>query len=88
MQIRDTMEQIVRSNVQMYTMLRAIHSSILRLPAHQLADAIQFEDVLGRTKSLPYEYFRHVEARVSYFMLWYISVQLDPYQETHLLKTL
>jgi hypothetical protein len=75
------MEQIMRSNVQIYTMLRAIHESIPRSPAHQWADSIHFEDVLGRTKFLPYEYFRHVEARISYSKVLHKAEQLDCYYE-------
>lgn len=45
----------------MYEMLRTIHSSILRSPAYQPEDSFRFEDALGRSHSLPYEYFRHIE---------------------------
>ncbi|KAF2687885.1 hypothetical protein K458DRAFT_485063 [Lentithecium fluviatile CBS 122367] len=62
-QVREALKQVIRSNVQMYTMLRAIHSRVVSSPTYQPADTIRFEDVLGRTKSLPYEYFRHVEWR-------------------------
>jgi hypothetical protein len=86
LQVRDAMEQIMRSNVQMYTMLRTIHSSILRSPAHQLADSIQFEDVLGRTKALPYEYFRHVEVYSSCSKMRYKAGQLDYWSNMNLLK--
>ncbi|CAO2647556.1 Nn.00g084780.m01.CDS01 [Neocucurbitaria sp. VM-36] len=68
-QVRDTLEQVVRSNIQIYTVLRAIHSSILRAPAFQPEDSVRFEDVLGRTKSLPYEYFRHIEVFNSYLRI-------------------
>jgi len=60
-QVRETLEQIVQSNLQMYSMLRLIHTSIVRSPAHNPADAFFFEDALGRSKTLPYEYFRHRE---------------------------
>jgi hypothetical protein len=40
-------------------MLRIRHTSILRSPAHHAADTFRFEYVLGRSRSLPYEYFSH-----------------------------
>ncbi|KAF1976696.1 hypothetical protein BU23DRAFT_32573 [Bimuria novae-zelandiae CBS 107.79] len=45
----------------MYHILRAIQDNILRSPAFQPGDSIHFEDVLGRSKILPYEYFRYIE---------------------------
>ena len=60
-QIGETMEQAIRSNLETYAMLRAIHSTVVRSPAYDAADMIMFEDVLGRVRKLPYEYFRHKE---------------------------
>jgi hypothetical protein len=54
----------------MYILLKVVHSSILRVPAFQPEDSIQFEDVLGRTNSLPYEYFRHIEVHSARRILW------------------
>ncbi|KAF2195524.1 hypothetical protein K469DRAFT_14220 [Zopfia rhizophila CBS 207.26] len=60
-QVREVLEQVVRTNVEIYHMLRAIQDSILRSPASQPGNSIHFEDVLGRSKTLPYEYFRYIE---------------------------
>lgn len=59
-QVRVSLEQVVRSNLEMYTMLRDIQTSLLRSPGNSSANTFLFEDVLGRQKSLPYEYFRHI----------------------------
>ena len=50
------------SNIRMYTLLRTIQTDLRSNPCTQVGDCIAFEDVLGRTKSLPYEYFRHYDA--------------------------
>jgi hypothetical protein len=60
-QVRDTLEPIVKTNLEMYAMLRSIQNSLLRSPTFNPADTFQFEDVLGRSKNLPYEYFRHID---------------------------
>ncbi|PSN63062.1 hypothetical protein BS50DRAFT_576883 [Corynespora cassiicola Philippines] len=55
------MEKVVRSSLEMYSMLHTIHTSILRSPSYDPADTFRFEDALGRSRRLPYEYFRRVE---------------------------
>lgn len=49
----------MKANMEIYALLLKIQSSMPK----QLneGDKIHFEDVLGRTKTLPYEYFRHWE---------------------------
>jgi hypothetical protein len=56
-QVRGILEQIVRSNLKIYSTVRAIHARILRSPTWDQPDLFRFEDVLGRSYSLPYEYF-------------------------------
>lgn len=58
-QVRETLKQAIQSNLQMYAILRVIHTNTLRSPQHDPADAFRFEDALGRTHNLPYQYFRH-----------------------------
>ncbi|KAF2650852.1 hypothetical protein K491DRAFT_696944 [Lophiostoma macrostomum CBS 122681] len=65
-QIREMLEQVVRTNLDMYHMLRAIQDNIVRDPTAQPSDCFLFEDVLGRTRSLPYEYFRYPEVFQSF----------------------
>lgn len=60
-QVREILKPVVQRNLQMYSMLRVIHTSIVRSPALNPADAFRFEDALGRSRTLPYEYFRHKE---------------------------
>jgi hypothetical protein len=50
-----------RTNLETYSLLRVIQASVIRLPSQQLQDSILFEGVLGRTRPLPYELFRHFE---------------------------
>jgi hypothetical protein len=59
--VRDTLEPIVKTNLEMYAMLRSIQNSLSRSPTFNPADTFRFEDVLGRSKNLPYEYFRHID---------------------------
>ena len=49
------------SNLRMYGILRSIQMTLHRAPYVQISDGISFEDVLGRPKVLPYEFFRHFE---------------------------
>jgi len=60
-QVRETLEQVVKSNLEMYAMLRNIQTSLSRSPGYSSADTFRFEDVLGRSRTLPYEYFRHID---------------------------
>jgi hypothetical protein len=58
-QVRESLDQVVRSNQEIYTLVRDVHSSLLRSPVHDPLDTFRFVDVLGRSKTLPYQYFRH-----------------------------
>ncbi|KAF2822663.1 hypothetical protein CC86DRAFT_81187 [Ophiobolus disseminans] len=60
-QVRDTLEQVLISNLEMYAMLRSIQTTVSRSPGYGSEDTFQFEDVLGRAHLLPYQYFRHRE---------------------------
>ena len=46
-------------NLEIYALLMQIQEHIPRGPSQVLSESIRFEDVLGRVRSLPYEYFRH-----------------------------
>jgi hypothetical protein len=56
-QVCETLRQIVRSNLEIYSMLQVIHARIPRSPTYDQVDLFQFEDVLGRTTRLPYTDF-------------------------------
>jgi hypothetical protein len=60
----------------MYHMRRAIQNNIAPNPTTQLSDSFLFEDVLGRTKTLPYEYFRYYEVIHSYTMSLYNTLTI------------
>ena len=47
----------MKANLEIYALLLKIQSSMPKQLVH--GDQFHFEDVLGRTKALPYEYFRH-----------------------------
>ena len=49
----------MKANIEIYALLLRIQSSMPKQLNN--GDQIHFEDVLGRTKTLPYEYFRHWE---------------------------
>ena len=49
----------MKANMEIYALLLRIQSSMPKQLNN--GDQIHFEDVLGRTKTLPYEYFRHWE---------------------------
>ena len=53
------LKQNMRATMDIYALLLRIQASIPQgMPISQ-QDSIHFEDVLGRTKDLPYEYFHH-----------------------------
>jgi hypothetical protein len=60
-EVRDLLKTIVRSNVQMYTLLLSTQANISTNPTILLQSNIHFEDALGRTRELPFEWFRHWE---------------------------
>ena len=49
----------MKVNMEMYALLLQIQTSIPQGMFFSQQDSIHFEDVLGRKKLLPYEYFRH-----------------------------
>ena len=49
----------MKANIEIYALLLRIQSSMPKQLNN--GDQFHFEDVLGRTKNLPYEYFRHWE---------------------------
>jgi hypothetical protein len=60
---RAALQQILQTNMQIYAMLMASQNNIDVTPSLLLESNIQFEDALGRTSSLPYQWFRHWEVR-------------------------
>jgi hypothetical protein len=60
-QVRVTLEQVVRSNLEMYDMLRTMQTMFSQSPRYDPADTFRFEDVLGRSQQLPYQYFNRIE---------------------------
>lgn len=55
------LRNIKESNVQIYTLLLNIASSVPASPSWLLTSNIRFEDALGVVMELPYEYFKHWE---------------------------
>ena len=63
-EMRELLQNILRTNWQMYQVLLKIQQSIARSPTGLLESNIKFEDALGDCRELPYEYFRHWEVRI------------------------
>ena len=68
--IQGYLRAILQSNLQMYQLMLQIQQNISSRPTHLLESDIRFEDALGETKQLPYEYFRHWEVG-SYALISY-----------------
>ncbi|KAK6369285.1 hypothetical protein LTS17_009625 [Exophiala oligosperma] len=60
-EFRDMLRRITASHFEMYGMLRTVQDHLSRTPCLHTQDSILFEDVLGRSKLLPYEYFQHFD---------------------------
>lgn len=60
-EIRELLQKILRTNLQMYYMLRHFQNNLASSPTRFLESNIHFEDALGRTRQLPYEWFRYWE---------------------------
>jgi chromosome segregation ATPase len=60
-EIRELLQRILRTNLQIYYMLLFSQTDIGRSPSLLLQSNIRFEDALGRVRELPYEWFRHWE---------------------------
>ncbi|OQV00512.1 Ankyrin repeat-containing protein [Cladophialophora immunda] len=54
------LQRIIQTNMQIYALLLTSQNSPATAPS-MLSDSILFEDALGRTVSLPYQWFRHWE---------------------------
>lgn len=65
-EIRDLLKTIVRSNVQIYTLLLSTQDNMSSNPTLLLQSNIHFEDALGRSRELPFEWFRHWEVGFLY----------------------
>ncbi|KAH7072598.1 hypothetical protein BKA63DRAFT_46417 [Paraphoma chrysanthemicola] len=52
---------MLRTNIQMYTVLLEVHRRISAPPTLALESNIRIEDALGEIRSLPFEWFRHWE---------------------------
>jgi hypothetical protein len=68
-EIRDLLARIMQQNNRVYMILLSIQASTAVSPTSKLASNIKFEDVLGRNRELPYEYFQFWEVRMSLFQL-------------------
>ena len=56
-----TLNQVLRTNLEIYALLRRVQDQLPRGPGPELQDCIHFKDALGRTRNLQYEWFRHWE---------------------------
>ncbi|KAH8742784.1 hypothetical protein BGZ57DRAFT_382080 [Hyaloscypha finlandica] len=68
-ELRGLLKRILNTNLQVYTFLQNLQPNIARSPLLQQSDSIQFEDVLGRTKHLPYQFFRYWPMLVTYLQM-------------------
>ncbi|KAH6680517.1 hypothetical protein B0J14DRAFT_578791 [Halenospora varia] len=57
----EVLKKSLRTDLEIYSMLREVHCAILRQPAVQIGDSISFTDALGRKRILQYEFFQHWE---------------------------
>lgn len=60
-EFRELLQKIIRTNLQIYDMLRHFQNNLASSPTTLLESNIHFEDALGRTQQLPYQWFRHWE---------------------------
>jgi tetrahydromethanopterin S-methyltransferase subunit B len=56
---RELLQRILRTNTQIYYFLLYCQNSISEAPTLLLKSNICFEDALGRTSQLPYQFFQH-----------------------------
>lgn len=64
-EIQTLLQKIIHTDQQMYNLLLQIQRRISASPTSMLQSNIRFEDALGRTRELPYEYFRYWEVSFS-----------------------
>ena len=60
-EVRELLQKILRTNLQLYYVLLQFQSNLTNSPTMLLESSIIFEDALGRTQNLPYEWFRRWE---------------------------
>ena len=66
-EMRELLENILRTNWQTYQVLLRIQQSTTRSPTGLLESNIRFENALGEYRELPYEFFRHWEVSTRAF---------------------
>ncbi|KAH7071624.1 hypothetical protein FB567DRAFT_538512 [Paraphoma chrysanthemicola] len=75
-QVREALEKVVRTNLEMYAILREIQTSLARSPRYDLADTLQFEDFYGKNRYLPYEFFCHSPVFEAFLRAEYLELAL------------
>jgi hypothetical protein len=60
-EIRDLLRRTIHTNLQLYHLLLHSQSNVSQPPTLLLQSNIRFEDALGRSRELPYEWFRNWE---------------------------
>jgi hypothetical protein len=55
------LRQTLKTDLEIYALRNEVHCTILRRPLVGNDDSIFFMDALGRTRTLPYEFFQHWE---------------------------
>jgi len=55
------LQQVLKTDLEIYALLRQIQNSIPCKPTLMMQDTIHFTDVLGRTQTLHYQWFKHWE---------------------------
>ncbi|KAJ4579705.1 hypothetical protein HRR86_003057 [Exophiala dermatitidis] len=60
-ELRDILRRTVAYNFAIYGAVRTMQDQLSCSPHLQVQDNILFEDVLGRSKLLPYEFFQHID---------------------------
>ncbi|KAL8714822.1 MAG: hypothetical protein Q9220_001335 [cf. Caloplaca sp. 1 TL-2023] len=64
-EFRGFIQRVLQDNWNMYQVLLQIRDRIPAQPTTLIDSNIKFEDALGRTKELPYEFFRHWEVDIA-----------------------
>ena len=72
-ELRDCMRRLLQDNYNTYQIMLQIQRSVAARPTTLLDSNIKFEDALGRTRELPYEYFRHWEVCIRKLSLYIIQ---------------
>lgn len=65
-EIRALLQKILRTNIQTYYLLLHFQNNLTSNPSISSGRNICFEDALGRSQRLPYEWFKHWEVHVTY----------------------